>query len=196
MTIGDPDAELNLSASGTVALLGRAPDWETSQDFDADLGADFDGMVEEISEQAAEQLELQMEMLERHLDAQLENLSATLGASGLKMEETEKIARRAREASIRATARAQEKMQRAQEKMRRKLDAAQRKAEARAARAERKTERRFQERRGWNFETGPARPEPPSDPVTEEERMMILRLLQEKKISAEEADKLLSALEG
>jgi hypothetical protein len=37
---------------------------------------------------------------------------------------------------------------------------------------------------------------PPKPKATEEERMMILKMLQEKKISAEDADKLLSALEG
>lgn len=39
-------------------------------------------------------------------------------------------------------------------------------------------------------------PTPPSEPVTDEERMAILRMLQEKKISADEAEKLLSALDG
>ncbi len=37
---------------------------------------------------------------------------------------------------------------------------------------------------------------PAGEPVAEEERMMILRMLQEKKITSEEANKLLSALEG
>jgi hypothetical protein len=37
---------------------------------------------------------------------------------------------------------------------------------------------------------------PAGEPVSEEERMTILRMLQEKKITSEEADKLLSALEG
>jgi hypothetical protein len=32
--------------------------------------------------------------------------------------------------------------------------------------------------------------------VTEEERLLILRMLEQKKISLEEADRLLSALEG
>ena len=37
---------------------------------------------------------------------------------------------------------------------------------------------------------------PKSDPVSDEERMTILRMLSEKKITSEEAEKLLSALEG
>jgi hypothetical protein len=39
-------------------------------------------------------------------------------------------------------------------------------------------------------------PVSPKPQASEEERMMILKMLQEKKITAEEAEKLLSALEG
>lgn len=42
----------------------------------------------------------------------------------------------------------------------------------------------------------PAQEAPPSDPVTDEERMMILRMVEAKQISVEEAEKLLAALEG
>lgn len=76
-----------------------------------------------------------------------------------------------------------------------------RKAEAAARRTERQLERQFGRhagRRGPRFSWDPSqRPGPPQgDPVTDEERMTILRMLAEKKISAEEAEKLLSALEG
>ena len=37
---------------------------------------------------------------------------------------------------------------------------------------------------------------PPSEPVSEDERMAILKMLQEKKITAEQAEQLLNALEG
>ena len=42
----------------------------------------------------------------------------------------------------------------------------------------------------------PTPPTPPSEPVAEEERMAILKMLAEKKISAEQAEQLLKALEG
>ena len=52
----------------------------------------------------------------------------------------------------------------------------------------------------WNWEVGPKGvpmpPAPPSEPVAEEERMAILKMLSEKKITAEQAEQLLSALEG
>ncbi|HEY3473876.1 MAG TPA: hypothetical protein VGK56_04655 [Anaerolineales bacterium] len=53
---------------------------------------------------------------------------------------------------------------------------------------------------GWNWETGPrgvpTPPSPPSEPVAEEERLAVLKMLAEKKITAEQAEQLLNALEG
>jgi hypothetical protein len=50
----------------------------------------------------------------------------------------------------------------------------------------------------WSFSipTPPTPPTPQGDPVTEDERLMILRMLEQKQISMEEAEQLLSALEG
>lgn len=52
----------------------------------------------------------------------------------------------------------------------------------------------------WNWDIGPngviTPPTPPSEPVSEDERMSILKMLQEKKITAAQAEELLKALEG
>ena len=49
----------------------------------------------------------------------------------------------------------------------------------------------------WNWDLSPKGVPMPSKPqATDEERMMILKMLQEKKITAEDAEKLLAALEG
>ena len=73
---------------------------------------------------------------------------------------------------------------------------AQRQAEAATRRAEQKIgqqSRRF----AFNWTGGRAGfPMPPAEPVSDEERMAILKMLQDKKISAEDAEKLLAALEG
>ena len=51
----------------------------------------------------------------------------------------------------------------------------------------------------WDFKgtpKPPTPPEPPSEPVAEEERMAILKMLAEKKITSQQAEELLNALEG
>ncbi len=79
-------------------------------------------------------------------------------------------------------------------------------AEEAARRVERHAERQARRWRGnvkvgrWNWEVGPkgvpTPPSPPFEPVAEEERMAVLKMLAEKKITAEQAEELLSALEG
>jgi hypothetical protein len=79
-------------------------------------------------------------------------------------------------------------------------------AEEAARRVERHAERQARRWRGnvkvgrWNWEMGPGGvpipPSPASEPVAEEERLAVLKMLAEKKITAEQAEQLLSALEG
>jgi SHOCT-like protein len=79
-------------------------------------------------------------------------------------------------------------------------------AEEAARRVERHAERQARRWKGnvkvgrWNWEMGPrgvpTPPSPPSEPVAEEERLAILKMLAEKKITAEQAEQLLNALEG
>ena len=83
---------------------------------------------------------------------------------------------------------------------------AQRKVEEAARRIEQKTrdaERRATRGKGflevgrWNWDFAPKGvPMPNRSQASDEERLTILKMLQEKKITAEEADKLLAALEG
>jgi len=79
-------------------------------------------------------------------------------------------------------------------------------AEEAARRLERHAERQARRWGGnvssdpWNWNVGPrgvpTPPSPASEPVAEEERMAILKMLAEKKITAEQAEQLLNALEG
>jgi len=76
-------------------------------------------------------------------------------------------------------------------------------------RAERHAERQARRWKGnmkvgrWNWDFGPGHervptppPPPGSEPVSEEERIAVLKMLAEKKITAEQAEQLLNALEG
>jgi hypothetical protein len=80
----------------------------------------------------------------------------------------------------------------------RKVEAAVRRAEAKARAAEVRARRSgvnvTMDR--WHWDLTPHGPVEGGQPISDEERLTILRMLQEKKISMEDAEKLLAALEG
>jgi len=89
----------------------------------------------------------------------------------------ERISHRAEEAAHRAEMRAHE-------------------AARRAERQARKSVHRHAGKMKWTIDLDNLPKPPRREPVSEEERMTILRMLSEKKITSEEAEQLLSALEG
>jgi len=92
------------------------------------------------------------------------------------------------------------------ERISRQVERATKRAEEAARRAERHAGRHARKWKAnvnvgrWNWDIGPngvaTPPKPPSEPVSEDERMAILKMLQEKKITAAQAEELLKALEG
>ncbi len=90
------------------------------------------------------------------------------------------------------------------ERISRRVEEATRRAAQQAERAARRAEAKVRGRArvgrwNWNIEPGSFTPPPPPpvrEPVSEVERVTILKMLAEKKITAEDADKLLAALEG
>jgi DNA-binding transcriptional MerR regulator len=137
-----------------------------------------------------------MQMLEEQLNTQISNLTMNLGAAGLSPEQIERIQRRAREASERAARRAEEKMRQAQERLERRLAATQQRMQQKARAAEAHARHREQ-RPGFGWQVAPVEPPSPvQEPVSDEERLTVLRLLEQKKITLEEAEALLAALEG
>ncbi len=93
---------------------------------------------------------------------------------------SERINRRVQEATRRAT---------------QKAEAAARRVEAVTRNIDRKAKVNMRVGR-WNWDLTPKGPVPHVEPVSDVERMTILKMLQEKKITSDEAEKLLSALEG
>ena len=80
-----------------------------------------------------------------------------------------------------------------------KFDKHAEKAAERAARSAERAKRRAERAAGsWSFTVGrpPEPPTPPSEPVTDQERLMILKMVEDGKITADQAAQLLSALEG
>ncbi len=201
-TLGSGEIALNIHASGDIVLLGEETGWEGGAPSPPDFG-------QQIARQVEAQIGTQMEEITRRMNDQMSRLTETLGKVGMSPDETQRIINQAMQASERETARVQEKMRRAQEKLERKLETTQRRAEQKAQAAERSSWTRSRHtwghgRQGLKIElsptpgptTPPTSATPVHEPVSEEERLMILRMLEQKKISMEEADRLLAALEG
>lgn len=202
LVLGDGSATLSLMAGGSIYLFVERTSWPSEREEamgSMGISADFG---QQIAQQVENQIHTQMEEMTRHLNEQMSRLSEKLGQVGLGAEETERIVSEAMRASERESQRAEEKLRRAQEKLERKLEAQRQRSERRTQEMDRRTRRS-----SWKFEwptppAAPTRPRPPmpaappAPAVTEEERLLILRMLEQKKISLEEADLLLSALEG
>jgi hypothetical protein len=90
----------------------------------------------------------------------------------------------------------------AAERIRRTVEQATRRVETKVKRAEHRAFQHSQMRihqadsAGWRYGATRDSSGTPGDPVSDEERLTILRMLQEKKITSEQAEKLLAALEG
>jgi len=196
LVLGTGEAEMTISAQGNL-YLAQEDSLEDERDQGYEFGDEFSGISDHFGEQIAQQIdtqiESQMEALSQQLNVQMEKLSSSMGKSGLSEDEIEQIMSRTRHESERAAERAQERMRRAQEKMEQKLEAARRRTEQKAQAAERRSQSR---KRSWNFEWAKPQPEPEKPQVSDDERLMILRMLEQKKISLEEAEQLLSALES
>lgn len=192
MEFGEGGTAIHLTAAGKIDLNAIETESESMEDldfdfnFDFELGEDFSRMAEDMARSATEQVETHLKSLESHLSG----LSKTLEDAGLSEERSREIHQRVEEARKRATQRAHEAAQRAQHKLERKLAAAQRKVAREARRSVRV--------KSVNIDVDALRAakQSSSDPVSDEERMLILQMLQEGKVSVEQAEDLLAALEG
>jgi len=180
LTLGNGGVDMELAAGGNLHLQTEGELDETDYGFDEDFG-------EQIAQQIRTQIQAQMEAVTGQIEQQMETLTEQIGSAGLSPEETERIIADARQISEREAVR----IQRAQEKLERKLEAARRKRELKAQAAQRRTRNKS----AWGFSVE-GKSASPKEPVSEEERLMILRMLEEKKIGLDEAENLLTALEN
>ncbi len=201
LTLGEAEESMILSAGGGLYLFC---DSEGHPGGQGDIGAWSEDFSQQIAHQVEAQISSQMEMMSQQLSEQMERMSSQLNRAGMNSEQVNRILEQAHLVGERETARTQEKVRRAQEKLERKLEATRRQNEARAQAAEARSH--MHTRRGWGAGGPNIPPAPPTPPVppapaqpeqaSEEERLLILRMLEQKKISLDEADRLLSALEG
>ncbi len=180
--LGEGSRTLTLRAGGDITLAGpRADDDEDGVFIDVEIQHEMAERAGELVQQVAEQIEAQVESLAQQLDDRL----AAMGSG-------EEIA-----------AKVQMKIQNVMRRAEEKINAATRRAEEQAKRAERRGAHRGDFRPG-DFRRGPSpimptpptRPSPPQPPTgpSDEERMQVLQMLEQGKISVEQAEQLLAAM--
>lgn len=194
-TLGEGGPQVNLEAGASVELRSRATGWESLGSYDTDFELDLE-QLDTLAEQIEEQVSSQLDLLTDQLDIVLEQVEENYGKD-LSPEKRARV-----EAKIlRAQQRAEQAGERARQKIERKMQAKQREMERAAQRrqyasgrptppAPPSPARRFV----WPISSDEA--EEVTESVSEDERLLILKMLEEKKISAAEAEQLLSALEG
>jgi hypothetical protein len=172
---GDAQARVELYALGDLSLKIRGQTERGVPDFGFDFEFDFN---EDIAAQ---------------IEAQITERLGRIDVDALAQREIEKAMRKAEKEIEKAQRRAQQETRHIQERMRR--------AQERAARAARRAQERIVHKgRRWHrpphssFEFRAGQRSRSSGP-SEEEQMTILQMLHEGKISVEEAEKLLKALE-
>ena len=169
LVVGAGGSHIDLKAGAEVIVTSRDEEWGNVAEFDP-LGRDgpfAPGEFPGLSSDLHERISRRVEAATRR----------ALEASMRAQEQTGRVQRRVDQA-----------MHRAEEKMR--------SAEHRSMHMGVKAGR-FQA--GVDFPRQPVPPTPPvpaSEPVTDDERLAILKMLQEKKISIQDAEKLLAALDG
>jgi hypothetical protein len=199
-TLGDGGAEMVIEAGGSVVLgAGRPP-----------VGAE---VAEEISRQMEESLRaIDLEAIGQHVQEQMEQAMSRLRVK-LESVDWERTGHRAQQAIERAMERMQQDMDRLTEKAARRQERLQRLAEREARRQERlkrmaereahlheKLAHRFYQTadyepqsEGREAESGVEPMEP--EPALDEERLSILKMVEQGQISPQEAEMLLDALE-
>ncbi len=160
--------EMILQAGDDLAVTSQADKWESAADFGVGMN---DGMEWPLPPDFSERIN-------RRVQAAMERANAHMEAAN----------RRAEAAGQRASIKVEAAMRRAEAKARA--------AEVRARRGTGHVHANIKISR-WNWDLFPGgEPAEPNAPVSDDERLTILKMLQEKKITLEEAEKLLAALEG
>lgn len=173
-TLGDGAATLALEARGSLRLKAWEAD-DAEESFDPDL-------VGDLAERIAVQVESQVESVARQLDEKLSQMGGGDELAG----------------------RVQEKVQAALRQAEKKLNEALRSAEQRSREADRRmadmeARRRSAPSAGWYVPPAPPAPRPPRPKrpdVSDEERLLILKMVEDGKLSVEQAEQLLKALRG
>ncbi len=176
-TLGAGEAQLALVTVGDLALIGQNEDWQADGNAGTEIAVEVAVQTAQLAEQVTSQIETQMTSLTRQLDDKFSSLDGE-------------------EIGIQV----QEKVQKALALAEQKLSAALQKVETRAKQANQEAAASASRRRTYSntWQYPPAKSakstKPKADGPSEEERLTILRMVSEGKISVEQAEQLLAAL--
>jgi hypothetical protein len=195
-TVGSGEGRLELNAGNRIKLIATddeaSSEWELEGDFQ--FQGDFNERTADLVQQVADQVEVQVEAFTRQLNERLAQLDSGDAIAA-------KVQQKVQSAMRRAEEKIAEAMQRAERQ-------AERQAERHAAREDRRRVHivpRMPPMPPMGGMPGmphvhmappppPVAPKPKRNPPSAEERMLVLRMLEEGKISVEQAEKLLAAM--
>jgi hypothetical protein len=179
--LGEGGTAIHLSAAGSVFISDN--EFDLLAGFKVNL-EEFGRLTADFSLESAEQIKASMGNLEEELKNSLSGLAESLEEIGLSEESLRDLGVQIEETSRKAAEKAQIAAIKAQARAEKEIAKARKKAIKAREKAKQFDINEFLASRSSRGS------------VTEKERMLILQMLQEKKISAEEADELLKALEG
>lgn len=179
--LGEGGPSIMLSAGGSVFITSDNFSWLSPLQINEEQ---FENIAVDFSAQTAEQIKNHLRHWEADLRESLSGLSDSMESAGLSEENLQQIKIQIEEGIRLAVQKAELAAVKAQAKVEKSIAKAQRKAQ----KMKRKT-REFDLDQFFASQID-------KKSVSDSERLMILEMLQEKKISPEEADDLLKALEG
>lgn len=182
-TFGEGGVSISLEAKGDIKVITREESWSPKFNLDLEIDPDFPAIADEITEQTITQLEKQLSGLDEQLQESLSGIMESLGSLGLPEEELRSIEEKISSSGENAARTVEKISQKTQARIEKKIA----KARSKAQQAQRKKH---------SFDLEGFLGESSRQKDLEEERMLILNMLQDKKITADQADELLSALEG
>jgi hypothetical protein len=181
-TFGEGGVRIHLEAKGEITVTTREESWSPTFNLNLEFDPDFPSFAEEITEGTIAQLEKQLSGLDQQLQESLSGITESLSALGIPEDELRSIQEKIASSGENAARSVEKITQKTQAKIEKKIAKAQ--SKARTAQPLKR-----------DFDLESFLGESKAEKDLEEERMLILKMLQEKKISAEQADELLAALE-
>lgn len=194
IVLGDGRHAFHVQAGGQVRLAsGAAEPWVDGRSW-GEMGDEFRTMAEQFARRMEAQLSTMTGQLSERLAHLSHNLPDVLVAAGLPDDEAERISERIRQAGERAAERAQRHIEHATRTVQRQADEAARRKTVKVAFRTRPDAEGEARPAAFRWARGPEAP--PQAKASTEERMLVLRMLEQGKISTDDAERLLGALEG